>query len=103
MDDLFDNFEKEANVNEEMIKKFKELLPEELIEVWIKYGFGSVLNGYLKIINPDEYQDVINSSYFRSSVAIPIFCTAYGDIITWEEKRYLRMIKYNKGTFIGIL
>ncbi|WP_319946259.1 GAD-like domain-containing protein [Criibacterium bergeronii] len=30
-------------------------MPNELISVWESYGFGTLLDGYLKIINPDKY------------------------------------------------
>lgn len=100
--DLFKNFKKNATVSDEIIEKYSDKLPTELISVWKEYGFGSILNGYLKIINPDEYQEIIDMSYFRADVSIPIFVTAYGDIIAWEENRYIRMIKYKNGTFKGI-
>ncbi len=60
------------------------------------------MNGYLKIINPDLFQELLTETYFRSHVAIPIFSTGMGDIIAWEENRYLRMINYRKGKFQGI-
>ena len=28
-----------------------------MLDVWKEYGFGTILDGYLKIINPDEYLD----------------------------------------------
>ena len=35
--------------------KYKDKLPEELIEIWKKYGFGTFVNDFLKVINPDDY------------------------------------------------
>ena len=41
-------------------------MPKELIEVWRKYGFGSLLNGYLKIVNPEDYKEVLVESYIQT-------------------------------------
>jgi len=100
--ELFDGFNKEMNVEKKIIQQYCEILPQELLKVWEIYGFGSLKDGYLKIINPDNFQEVLKDSYFRSDISIPIFATAFGDIITWEENKYLRIVKYNKGVFIGI-
>jgi hypothetical protein len=99
---IFDDFILEERVPQNIIDKYKEKIPNELLQVWQQYGFGSILNGYLKIINPDKFQDIMNESYFRSDVAIPIFSTGMGDIIAWEENRYLRMLNYRRGGFKGI-
>lgn len=55
------------------------------------------MDGYLKIVNPDEYNDVFKDSYYRSNVAIPIIVTAFGDIITWEKNKYVGIVQYRYG------
>ncbi|URZ07502.1 T6SS immunity protein Tdi1 domain-containing protein [Clostridium felsineum] len=97
--DLFEKFEKNSRVNDETIKEYREKVPTELLSVWSKYGFGCILDGYLKVINPYEYKSIMEMSYFRADVSIPIFITAFGDIITWEENRYIGVIRYKKGSF----
>jgi len=97
--EIFKDFKKEGEVSEELIEKYEDRLPEQLIEVWKNYGFGSFLNGFLKIINPDDFQDILNESYFRSDVSIPVFSTAMADLITWEEGNYLSLVKYRRGDF----
>ncbi len=57
------------------------------------------MDNYIKIINPNEYKELLNDSYFRGKKSIPIMVTGFGDIITWEKDRYLGIIKYRKGTF----
>ena len=96
---LFEKFEINITANDDTIKKYSEKLPTELLSVWTEYGFGSILDGYLKVINPDEYSPIIEMSYFRAGVSIPIFITAFGDIITWEENKYIGIIRYKKGNF----
>ncbi len=97
MDTIFKDFVKHRNVDESLILKYKEKLPEELIEVWENHGFGRLKNGYLKIINPDDYVEVVEKSYQRHKQAIPIFVTAMGDMIVWEKEKYVNLLNYKKG------
>lgn len=100
---IFKEYKINSKVDRKVIEKYKSRIPLELISVWEEYGFGSMLNGYLKIVNPDEYQSVVDISYFRSNLAIPIMVTGFGDIITWEKNEYVSIIKYKNGTFDIIL
>ena len=99
---LFNSFIKESDVSQELYNKYEATLPSGLLDLWKKYGFGSFMDGYLKIINPEEYKSLIIDTYFRGNIAIPIFVTAFADVIAWEENRYLRMIKYKNGFFQGM-
>ena len=98
-DKLFEDFKLTCRVNDKLISKYEEVLPNEMLDIWKEYGFGSLLGGYLKIINPEEYEELLEMSYFRASVAMPVFVTGFGDVIALEEGRYLRIIKYKNGTF----
>ena len=84
------------------INKYRGIVPDELLAVWEEYGFGYMLNGYLRVINPDDYKALVRETYFRGDISIPIFTTAFGDVINWEEGRYIRMVKYKNGTFHGM-
>ncbi|MGI8349237.1 T6SS immunity protein Tdi1 domain-containing protein [Niallia circulans] len=95
--DSFENFLKHHTVDERIILKYKDKLPGELIEVWYKYGFGTLLNGFLKLINPDEYLDILERCYRRYEQAIPIFTTSMGDIIVWEKDKYVNLLNFRKG------
>lgn len=99
---LFDCFRQDKAAPQELFAKYSSKLPSALINAWKRYGFGSLVNGYLKMINPDEYQVLLNDSYVLSSTAIPIFVTAFADILTWEKGRYIRIVKYKDGIFEGI-
>lgn len=96
---LFEKFLKENDVSQQLCSKYETVLPSELIDLWRKYGFGSFMEGYLKIINPEEYQDLLIDTYFRGSVSIPMFITAFGDIITSEEDQYIGIVRYKNGNF----
>ncbi len=81
---LFDDFVFHNSVDQVTIDKYTNKLPQELITAWKEYGYGNFLNGYLKFINPDDFQKLLEESYFRGNISIPIFTTGMGDIITWE-------------------
>ena len=96
---MIKDFVKVADMPKEVIEKYKSEVPVELIDIWENQGLGTFLNGYLKVINPDDYSELVRDSYFRGYISIPIFVTAFGDIISWEEKKYVVIIKYKNGSF----
>ena len=93
-EEILNDFKKEKEMPKEVIEKYRNLVPKEMIEIWEKYGLGSFLNGYLRVINPDDYKELVEETYFRGNVAIPIFITAFADVITWEEDEFIGMIEY---------
>ena len=93
------NITKGLPIDEKLINVYKEKLPQQLIEIWSKYGFGQLLDGYLRIIDPAEYTELLNETYFRADVSIPIFTTAFGDIITFEKNKYIGIVRYKNHDF----
>ena len=43
------------------------------------------MDGYLKVINPDDFSSLVSDTYLRSKGTIPIFTTSLGDIIIFER------------------
>ena len=99
---VFEDFSLEYAVSNEVIEKYKGILPPQLIKAWQEYGFGSMLNGYYKLINPDEYIELLRETYLLDDTAIPIMTTGMGDIITWEQGEFLRLVNYRRGWCRGI-
>lgn len=99
MNKLQYGIENGLEVERRLILKYDSLLPNELLEIWRSYGFANLLNGYLRVINPDDYQELLNETYFRGKVSVPILATAFGDIITVEEGHYIGMVQYKNGRF----
>lgn len=97
LQNVLSDFIKYSDVDEKIINQYESQLPQEIIDLWKSYGYGTFYNGYLKVINPNEYKELIESSYFQGNVSIPIFATAFGDIITWEKNQFLGIIKYRYG------
>ena len=98
---IYNDFQQIGKVEEEIINKYKEYLPKELVEIWRTYGYGIFLNGYLKVINPDVFSELINDTYLRNKGTIPIFATSMCDVILFEKdennKAYVVMVNYRKG------
>ncbi|MEC0298437.1 T6SS immunity protein Tdi1 domain-containing protein [Peribacillus frigoritolerans] len=94
---VFEGFILEEKIDKEVIDKYKEKIPEQITEIWRQYGFGSILKGYLKLVNPDVFEELLKDVYIRSEVAIPLFATSMGDIIVWEKGRYLNLLNFRKG------
>ncbi|MDE6950950.1 MAG: DUF1851 domain-containing protein [Lachnospiraceae bacterium] len=85
---------------QEIVFEYEKKLPGELLEIWKNYGLGSLFSGYLKVINPEEYQELLSETYFRGNISVPILVTAFGDVITLEEGQYIGMVKYKNGNFV---
>lgn len=100
--EILKDFQFEREVPQEVMQKYKDSIPEQLLYVWKEFGFGSFMNGYLRVINPDEYQELIDDFYFNSHISFPIFTTGMGDIIVWREGRYITFINYRKQDIEGL-
>ena len=61
MNNVLKDFKLEKKVSEEIINKYKNKVPEQVLDIWQNYGFGSFLNGYLKIVNPEEYEELLKT------------------------------------------
>ncbi len=99
---IFHDFVFEEKTPEGIITSYTGKIPEAMLEVWKEYGFGSILGGYLKIVNPDEYQPILKDVYVRYQDAVALFTTSMGDIIVWEDNKYLILLNFRRGKMKGI-
>src|SRR5690625_1115212 len=99
---LFKDFKLNESVSLELIKSFKEKVPEQLLTIWSNYGFGSMVGGYLRIVNPLDYQELLKETYIRNEDSLVLFTTFMGDLIIWEDNKYLLILNYRKGEMKGI-
>ena len=65
------DFQSYTKVNDNVINKFKNKIPENLLKIWQNYGLGTFMNGYIKVINPDDYQSIIDNTYFSYKAQFP--------------------------------
>lgn len=100
---MFDTFfEKYPDYNivqkptEEVLGLFKDKLPSQMIHFWSSYGFGIFMNGYLKLINPSEFQPVFDEAYDNKDNEIVFGITALGDFLTWTGDA-IRAVYFKNG------
>ena len=90
---------KGVKMEQKLIQKYETSLPNDLVDIWQEYGLATLLDGYLRVINPEAYQELLDDIYFRGKISVPILATAFGDIITLEEGQYIGIVKYKNGSF----
>ncbi len=75
--------------NSQLLEKYKTLVPNGLLEIWEQHGFGFYGNGFLQLINPDDFHEVLCGWLLRKPdpTRIPIMITAFGTVI------YYRMLE----------
>ena len=94
MERVFEDFKLVKEVPREIIDKYRDKLGEDVIEIWEKYGFGSTFKGYLKIINPDDLQELLEETYPVPLEEIPVFVTGMGDIIVCDNRGNFVILDY---------
>lgn len=72
--------EKGQDIKQEVLQRYKTILPDELIKIWEDNGLATLMGGYLKVVNPEDYQELLKETYFRGNISVPILVTALGDI-----------------------
>lgn len=106
---VLDDFEKVNDVSPDTIKKYEDILPPEWIGFWKEYGYGSFMNGYFRVIDPEVYQGFYKESVLKlyKDEVYPVLVTAFGDIIAFKinlrngerkwslECAYYRYMRYN--------
>ncbi|SHE68437.1 GAD-like domain-containing protein [Pedobacter caeni] len=78
------NYVRHAEVSLETINKYKNLLPGELINIWQTMGFGIFEDGFLQLVNPDEFEFVFEYIDKLLEPSIVFGVTALGDLLIWE-------------------
>lgn len=96
MDKYLIDFELHNKVPNEIIEKYKHVVPEEMVNLWKDYGFGTFMQGYFKTVNPEEFQEVLEDSSERYKNSIVLFATGMGDLVIWSDG-YVRLLTYRYG------
>ncbi|MFY4775061.1 T6SS immunity protein Tdi1 domain-containing protein [Metabacillus sp. RGM 3146] len=98
INNVLGKFKKNKSISKEVINKYEGKIPDQVLGMWRSLGEGSILEGYLKVINPEIFGELLNEVYTRSEDAVPLFITSMGDIIVWEKERYLNLLNFRKNT-----
>ena len=80
------DFQLESKPGKDLVAKYESVLPAQLLQLWQEYGLGTMVDGYLKIVNPDDYAEVLEEAY-KSVYKNPVvmFTTGMSDLIVWEN------------------
>ena len=60
------NYIKYSDTSIETINKYKGKLPDELLNIWNIMGYGIYENGFIQLVNPDDYDFVFK--YNRQTI-----------------------------------
>jgi hypothetical protein len=92
----YPNYSIVQELTDDVLDKFKDKLPPQLLDFWKAYGFGIFMNGYLKVVNPVEFQPVFNEAYDNKDNEIVFGVTALGDFLTWTGDA-IRAVYFKNG------
>lgn len=91
----------EEQATPDLLARYRDSVPTQLLAVWEEYGFGTFCDGYLKIVNPEDYAELLADTYRLTSTpadapAVVLFATAMADLLVWE-RGYLVLVDYRHG------
>lgn len=99
------DFEQVADVPSEIIDRFQGRVPDDIIELWREYGYGTFGNGYFRVIDPCEYLDALGADGLgkvtADGVTVPVLATAMTDLITWEPNIGMANLRFRDGELSG--
>ncbi len=99
------DFVPHAPVPAEIVEEYRGRVPDELVELWEQYGYGTFGEGFLRIIDPKLYEAEIGDLIGKTQgdgIAIPIMVTGLGDLITWEPSLGVVAILFREGRIVGL-
>lgn len=69
-----------------IVKQYAGILPDELLELWSSGGTGSYMNDFFWVVNPKDFQPLVDSIYKPFREPSVVFARdAYGDFFLWEK------------------
>ena len=74
-------------VDDAFIAKYANVVSENIITLWKEVGFGMFCEGLFRIIEPNEYQAIIDDCYPMAGFgsATPFMTTVFGDIFAYVK------------------
>jgi hypothetical protein len=78
--------EKCISLDKKIIKKFKKVAPETLVNLWSNNGIGKYGNGILEIINPEVYRPTLEL-WLGKKVPnyVPIAISSFGNLYYYRK------------------
>lgn len=83
--------------SKELLNHYSSSLPDKFLQLWKDFGSGTYLDGYLKVVNPNEFKDLLHEVYSNKyENPLVLFATAMSDLIIWENN-YLILLDFRHG------
>ncbi|MDP2566745.1 GAD-like domain-containing protein [Pseudoalteromonas marina] len=84
-------------VTNKTIKKFQGKLPDRLLTYWQEYGFCGFMDGLFWIVNPDDYEDVLeawlgDTEIVEQDAYYVIARSAFGELYLWGANNGFKYI-----------
>ena len=95
---MLENYVKFSDITEEIKTKYESALPSELLTIWKEQGFGSFMNGFFKVINPDEYSNQVKALFPEVDILAPVMITGLGDVVYLNGTGAAGLLKCGYGT-----
>jgi hypothetical protein len=99
------DFVPHAPVPADLIDAYRDRVPEELVELWQEYGFGTFGEGFVRVIDPRAHEagigDVLGK-VTKQHIAIPIMVTGFADVVTWDPGDGVTGIMYRVEDTTGL-
>lgn len=85
------NTKKIKTVDDNFISLYENRYPDDLLTLWKETGIGVFGDGLFRIINPDDYQELVDNSYIniQDESVLPFMTTAFGDIFAYVKNKEL--------------
>ncbi|RSX52026.1 GAD-like domain-containing protein [Bifidobacterium callimiconis] len=93
----FDDFQPFRPMPASSYRRWRSLVPAQIVDVWDRWGLGVFCDGYLRVVNPDDWTDIIARIYrpfWVKRPPIPVLATAFGDLIVVERKDLLHTLQF---------
>ena len=76
------------------LDKFGPRVSESVRMMWFDLGLGTFMDGYLCTVPMGMFEDFANRSFFQGLPMVPLFMTAFGDVIAQDPEGVLYMLKH---------
>lgn len=99
------DFVSHGTVEPDVIQTYRDRVPAEVVDLWETYGYGTFGFGFLRVINPAEYESELADCIGKTrgdGIAIPLMVTGLADLITWEPSVGFVAIKYRERAVGGL-
>jgi hypothetical protein len=86
-----------------LLSKYRGKVPDDMLEFWREYDFGSYDGGLLWIVDPGQLQEVIAEWLPRTKKGRDAVCiarNAFGSIVYWHDGSYLMLDPHINAEFL---